>query len=38
MREEKGRAREAGVSVSAIAGALGVSRQRVQQMFKQLNR
>jgi plasmid maintenance system antidote protein VapI len=31
-------ARAAGVSISAMARALGVSRQRVQQIFERLDR
>jgi polysaccharide deacetylase 2 family uncharacterized protein YibQ len=34
LREELQQARNAGVSVSAIARALDVSRQRIQQMLK----
>jgi AraC-like DNA-binding protein len=38
LRQEMVEAREAGVTISAMARALGVSRQRVQQIFERLDR
>jgi DNA invertase Pin-like site-specific DNA recombinase len=38
LRREMVEARAVGVSISAMARALGVSRQRVQQIFERLDR
>ena len=38
LRQEMVDARAAGVSISAMARALGVSRQRVQQIFERVDR
>jgi Homeodomain-like domain len=38
LRQEMAQAREAGITVSAMSRALGVSRQRVQQIFERLDR
>jgi DNA invertase Pin-like site-specific DNA recombinase len=38
LRQEMATARGAGVTISAIARALGVSRQRVQQIFGRVDR
>jgi hypothetical protein len=38
LRQEMAEARVAGITISAMARALGVSRQRVQQIFERLDR